>query len=145
MSKGWKFVDNSKKIKNQIFNTGEGGMEEALLFIESQAKALAAVDTGEMRDKIDHKISSKKKKIEGQVGSPNEHAIYNEFGTGEHATKGNGRKDGWVYRGKDGRFYFTRGQKAQPFMRPAFRRNRKKIEELIGGKYKSTFKGGVNL
>lgn len=141
MSNNFKFEDNSKQIKDQIRKTAELAMEEALLLVESQAKALASVDTGEMRDKIDHKINNKSGSIEGQVGSPNEHAIYNEFGTGEHASKGNGRKGGWVYRGKDGRFYFTRGQKAQPFMRPAFRRNKNNIKETIGKKYGATFSG----
>lgn len=141
MSKDWEFIDNSKQVKKQLRDVGETAMEAALLFIEGQAKSLAPVASGELRDKIDHRIINRDGNILGQVGSPLKYAVYVEYGTGEHSKNGAGRKGGWVYKGPDGKFYFTRGMKAQPFLTPAFRRNRKQIEELIGGKYKSTFRG----
>lgn len=141
MANDFKFEDNSKKVKNQIIQLNETALEAALLFIEGQAKSLAAVDSGETRDKIGHKIVDKGKTIVGQVGSPFMHAFYLEFGTGEFAENGAGRKGGWVYRDPSGEYFFTWGQEPQPFLRPAFRRNRKQIESIIGGKYRSTFKG----
>ncbi len=62
--------------------------------------------------------------------------------TGEYAENGAGRKGGWVYKDSSGQWFFTWGQEPQPFLRPAFRRNKKEIEQIIGGKFKSSFKGG---
>ena len=141
MAKGWKFEDNSKKIKKALMEVSEQALEEAALLVEGQAKALAPVGTGELRDKIDHNIKEVNGMKIAQVGSPSQYAIYVEYGTGEHATNGAGRKGGWVYKGPDGKFYFTRGMKAQPFLLPAFRRNKKNIESIIGAKLSSNFKG----
>ena len=140
MAKGWKFEDNSKKIKKALMEVSEQALEEAALLVEGQAKALAPVRTGELRDKIDHNIKEVNGMKIAQVGSPLQYAIYVEYGTGEHATNGAGRKGGWVYKGPDGKFYFTRGMKAQPFLTPAFRRNKKNIENIIGIKLSSSFK-----
>lgn len=142
MPKGWDFQDNSKDIKKQMNVVSEAAVEAALLFIEAQAKSLSPVgNSGELRDKIDHQVESRGKDIIGKVGSPLEHALYVEFGTGEFAENGAGRKGGWSYQDPSGEWFFTWGQDPQPFMRPAFRRNKKQIEQLIGGKYKSSFKG----
>ena len=118
----------------------EQALEEAALLVEGQAKALAPVGTGELRDKIDHNIKEVNGMKIAQVGSSLQYAIYAEYGTGEHAINGAGRKGGWVYKGPDGKFYFTRGMKAQPFLTPAFRRNKKNIENIIGIKLSSSFK-----
>ena len=134
-----KFESNVGKVKKDLSTAGEKGIKEALLLVQEQAKALAKVDTGELRDKISNKISIQNEEIEGQVGSPNEYAIYNEFGTGEHAENGKGRKGGWHYRGADGKVYFTRGQKPKPFLRPAFRMNKENIKDLIGDSFRITF------
>ena len=141
MAKGWRFEDNSKKIKKALMEVSEQALEEAALLVEGQAKALAPVRTGELRDKIDHNIKTADGMKMAQIGSPLQYAIYVEYGTGEHATNGAGRKGGWVYKGPDGKFYFTRGMKAQPFLLPAFRRNKKNIENIIGIKLSSSFKG----
>lgn len=137
----FKFEDNSKQVKSQFHDVSEEAMLEALLLVEGQAKSLARVDTGEMRDKIDHKVSKSGSKIMGQVGSPNEHAIYNEFGTGEFATNGAGRKGGWVYQDASGQWYFTYGMKPKPFLRPAFRMTKKQVEQIIGVNFKKNFRG----
>ena len=141
MAKGWRFEDNSKKIKKALMEVSEQALEEAALLVEGQAKALAPVRTGELRDKIDHNIKTVDDMKIARIGSPLQYAIYVEYGTGEHATSGAGRKGGWVYKGPDGKFYFTRGMKAQPFLLPAFRRNKKNIENIIGIKLSSSFKG----
>lgn len=136
------FEDNSKQVKQQFHDVSEDAMLAALLLIEGQAKALAAVASGEMRDKIDHKITSDSaSRLMGQVGSPNEHAIYVEFGTGEFAENGAGRKGGWSYQAPDGTWYHTKGQKPQPFLRPAFRQTKKQVEQIFGTKFKQKFGG----
>lgn len=58
-----------------------------------------------------HKVNEGKK--EAHVGSPDEAAYWEEFGTGEHALYGNGRKGWWVYvegqdSGKGGQTYSSK-------------------------------------
>lgn len=141
MAKGWKFEDNSKKIKEQLTNCSEEAMEAACLIVEAQAKALAPVRTGELRDKIDHTVKNEKGVVRGTVGSPLDYAMYVEYGTGEFAENGKGRKGGWGYTDEEGIEHWTRGNKPQPFLRPAFRRKHKQVEEIIGRKFRTTFKG----
>ena len=142
MASGFKFTDNSKKVKGQMDEAMFRALESAALIVEASAKALAPVgDSGELRDKIDHNIKEVNGMKVAQVGSPLQYAVYVEYGTGEHSKNGAGRKGGWVYKAPDGKFYFTRGMKAQPFLLPAFRRNKKNIENIIGIKLSSSFKG----
>lgn len=140
-SDGFKFEDNSNIVKKAMDAASERAMEAATLYIEGQAKSLAAVSSGEMRDKIDHKVSKRNGNIIGTVGSPFMYAFYVEFGTGEFAENGAGRKGGWSYQDSSGEWFFTWGQEPQPFLRPAFRRNRQQIQSIIGGEYKVSFKG----
>ncbi len=140
MAKGMKFEDYSKEVKKRLAGVSEEAMEATALFIEAQAKSLAPVSSGELRDKIDHTVKRGDDGVViGKVGSPLDYAVYVEYGTGEFAENGNGRKGGWVYQDSSGEWFFTWGQDPQPFLRPAFRRNRKQIEQIIGGKYRAKF------
>lgn len=141
MADDFKFEDNSKEVKGQMHQVSESAMEAVLLMIESQAKGLARVGTGQMRDRLDHNVESRGSIVTGKVGSPDEHAIYNEYGTGEFAENGAGRKGGWVYQAPDGNYYFTYGMKPQPFLRPAFRQNKHNIKNKLGKEYSARFKG----
>lgn len=47
------------------------------------------------------------------------YSLFVERGTGKFAVGGRGRKSPWVYRGADGRFYTTEGQRPSPFLSPA--------------------------
>lgn len=139
MANGFTFEDNSESVKAALSQVSESALESAALLVEGQAKALAPVDSGELRDKIDHTITEQNGMRLAKIGSPLDYAIYVEYGTGEHATNGAGRKGGWSYQAPDGKWYFTRGMKAQPFLLPAFRRNKKNIEtifkEALGEKF----------
>ena len=53
------------------------------------------------------------------VGSDLLYSIYVELGTGIFAEKGDGRKTPWVWKDFNGKWHFTRGMKARPFLRPA--------------------------
>lgn len=87
------------------------------------AKELCPVDTGDLRDSI-HSMAED---MAGQIIASSGHAAYVEFGTGivgaasPHPTLPwiydiNGHMDmGWTYF-KNGRFYWTAGQPAKPFM-----------------------------
>ena len=142
MATSWKFIDNSDAVKKQLLKVSETAMEAACLIVEASAKANATVGTsGELRDKIDHRITNKGGIITGQIGSPTDYAPYVEYGTGEFAENGAGRKGGWSYQTPDGEWHHTDGMQPQPFLRPAFRENKANIENVIGQKFNSTFNG----
>ena len=81
MAKGWKFEDNSKEVKKRLAGVSEEAVEAAVLFIEGQAKPLAPVSSGELRDKIDHSVKRGDDDVViGKVGSPLDYAPYVEYG-----------------------------------------------------------------
>ena len=143
MASGFKFTDNSKKIKAQMDAAAFSGIESASLIVEATAKALAPVGgSGELRDKIDHSITNTSDGPVAKVGSPLDYAMYVEYGTGELAENGSGRKGGWSYQTPDGEWHHTDGMHPQPFLRPAFKRNKDKIREIVGNEFKAKFGGG---
>ena len=142
MASGFKFTDNSKKVKGQMDDAMFRALESAALIVEASAKALAPVgDSGELRDKIDHNVTDGTNGPQAKIGSPLDYAMYVEYGTGEFAENGAGRKGGWSYQTPDGEWHHTDGMKPQPFLRPAFRENKANIENVIGQKFNSTFNG----
>lgn len=143
MASGFKFTDNSKKVKAQMDDAMFQALESAALIVEASAKALAPVgDSGELRDKIDHSVKDGANGPTAKIGSPLDYAMYVEYGTGEFAENGAGRKGGWSYQTPDGEWHHTNGMSPQPFLRPAFKRNKDKIREIVGKEFKSKFGGG---
>ena len=142
MASGFKFTDNSKKVKAQMDDAMFQALESAALIVEASAKALAPVDSGELRDKIDHNVKNTTNGPTATIGSPLDYAIYVEYGTGERSENGAGRKGGWSYQTPDGEWHHTNGMSPQPFLRPAFKRNKDKIREIVGKEFKSKFGGG---
>ena len=110
----------------------DGAVGKACALVEGAAKKKAPKKTGELRRSIESKVERTTDSIVGTVYTALEYAPYVEFGTGLFAEKG-GRKDvPWAYRDeKTGELIFTRGQKPQPYLRPAFNENRKEILRMI--------------
>lgn len=136
------FQDNSKAVKKELNQTLAATLEKVLLIVESSAKANAKVGTGEMRDKIGHAVVVEGAELIGHVGSPTEHSLYNEFGTGEFAENGSGRKTPWHYQDEKGNWHITKGMKPRPFLRPAFRNNKARIKEMFATDLGAKFKKG---
>ena len=81
MASGFKFTDNSKKVKAQMDDAMFQALESAALIVEASAKALAPVgDSGELRDKIDHNVKDGANGPEAKIGSPLDYAMYVEYG-----------------------------------------------------------------
>lgn len=131
----------SDEVKQNIKKVTEKAMLEACLLVEGQAKMLAPVgNSGELRDKISHNLNQQNDTIIGEVGSPLMYAIYVEYGTGEFAENGSGRKGGWRYKTPDGEWHFTRGMKPISFLRPAFRANKENIINIFKKDLNANFK-----
>ena len=103
-----KFVDNSVEVIGAINNAVGAFLEEAAGELEAQVKRNSRVDTYQLKSSWTHKVDEAK--AEAIVGSPLENAIWEEFGTGEYALKGNGRKGGWKYQDMKGKWHFTYGK-----------------------------------
>lgn len=81
MASGFKFTDNSKKVKGQMDDAMFRALESAALIVEASAKALAPVgDSGELRDKIDHNVKDGANGPQAKIGSPLDYAMYVEYG-----------------------------------------------------------------
>ena len=73
------------------------------------------------------------------VGNPLENAIWEEFGTGEYALEGNGRKGGWWYHDEDtDECHFTTGKTPLRPFHTAFVKTKAKIirraEQVLKGR-----------
>ena len=123
------FVDNSEAVKRELERAAIRGLIKASLLVEGQAVLLAPVDKGGLRDSIGYKVDESE--LVAYIGTNCEYAIYVEFGTGEFAENGNGRKGGWVYKTPNGEVRFTYGMPPQPYLRPAFRKNQKAIRDIL--------------
>ena len=98
------------------------------LIAEGQIKQLTPVGTGNLRDSITHQIrSSDGQQVTAEVGSPLDYAIYQEYGTGEHAENGAGRKGGWYYTSPEGVRIFTMGNRPVRMFRRGFKASRGRI------------------
>jgi HK97 gp10 family phage protein len=110
----------------------EKAMQKACLLVEGEAKKKAPKDTGALRNSITSKVEQDSEGVKGIVFTPLEYAPYVEYGTGLFAEEGNGRKTPWAYEDeKTGDLIYTRGQKPQPYLRPALYENREKINSIL--------------
>lgn len=112
------FTDNSARVIAAMNHAVTAWLYEAANALESQVKQNTAVDTGQTKGSWDFNVDESKR--EAVVGSPLENAIWEEFGTGEYALKGNGRKGGWFYVDTEGNGHFTHGKKPRRALFNAF-------------------------
>ncbi|MFJ8515331.1 HK97-gp10 family putative phage morphogenesis protein [Lysinibacillus xylanilyticus] len=114
---GRQLLKLAKKFEKDLLNEISDVVQETARLIQTEAKALAPVDDGSLRDSIEMKMIGKYN-AEVTVGAG--YAIWVEFGTGIYAENGKGRKTSWTYFStKLGRYVTTDGMKAQPFWGPA--------------------------
>lgn len=102
------FNDYSVQVKAAMDDKINAVLEECAGEIESQTKRNSRVDTGQTKNSFQHKVVDSEHTA--YIGSNYENAIWEEFGTGEHALEGNGRKGGWAYYDEEGNRHFTFGK-----------------------------------
>ncbi len=104
----------------------------AVLLEEIRRKS--RVDTGQTRESYAYQVASDDDSARVLIGSGDENAIYEEYGTGIYALHGDGRKDGWVYRDRKGNFYHTRGKRAARPMARAVEEQYDNLIDLVKGR-----------
>lgn len=127
------FTDNSVAVKALINSASIKWLHEASAVLESQVKQNTAVDTGQLKGSWEFAVNETKG--ESIIGSSLENAIWEEFGTGEYALNGDGRKGGWYYVDSKGNGHFTKGKKPRRALHKAFHAKKstiiRKAEEML--------------
>ena len=112
------FHDYSEEVLNAFDDGCNRALERCGLQAEGYAKDLVPVDTGALRNSINHKVDEGEKAA--YVGTNSEYAAYVEFGTGSHSSIGGGTpKSHWVYMGDDGKAHIGKPMKPRPYIKPA--------------------------
>ena len=126
------FHDYSIKVKAALDEKTAQFLEEAASEVESAARRYSRVRSGQLKGSWTHIVDGK----EASIGSPLQNAIWEEYGTGEYAAGGDGRKGGWVYRDAAGDYHFTRGKKPNHTLQRAFENRKnailKRAKQIFG-------------
>lgn len=127
-----KFTDNSVACKKAIAQAAKAFLIEAAGELTSQVKRNTRVDTGQTKGSWRYEI----KDNEAFIGSPLENTIWEEFGTGQYALKGNGRKTPWHYQDTKGNWHTTTGKTPTRALFNAFTKLKPKIQKMAEEKFK---------
>lgn len=92
---GVTFEDNSENCKNAIKASALAFLYEIGGEIRSQTQRNSRRKTGRTAGTYEYMVDENELAV--HIGSNDVNAIYEEFGTGEHAINGGGRKGYWVY------------------------------------------------
>lgn len=87
--------DNSSAVKAAMRKKIKAFLHEAGGEIRSKTAQNSRVDVGQTKNSYEYRIEENSTEQKVYVGSDLMNAVYEEFGTGEYALKGNGRKGGW--------------------------------------------------
>lgn len=113
------FTDNSKEVLAAMQEAAVRALEKCGLVAERYAKKLVPspgkAGTGNLRNSISHKVDEDEPAA--YIGTNVEYALYIELGTGKYAE--GGRPTPWVYQDDEGKWHWTAGNPAQPFVKPA--------------------------
>lgn len=131
------FKDNSGEILAALDAAIYRALEKCGLAAEGYAKKLCPVDTGNLRNSITHLLGGDRGDAKVvYVGTNSEYAAYVELGTGIY-TDG-GRPTPWAYQDARGEWHWTRGNKAQPYLKPAVTRHKPEYNKILENELKST-------
>ena len=103
------FHDFTIEVKDTMDNRINAVLEECAGEVISLTKRNSRVATGKTKNSFRHKVDDEAHIA--YMGSNDENAMWEEFGTGEYALHGDGRKGGWAYEDAKGDWHFTHGKK----------------------------------
>lgn len=123
------FHDYSMEVKEAINSSIVKSLYEAAGEIEEIAIRKTPTDTGQLRNSWSYVVDEAKG--EATIGNSQEYAIYQEFGTGEYALNGDGRKGGWFYKDAKGNGHFTHGTRPKRMLFSAFNEGKSKVIKIF--------------
>ena len=130
--------DNSIKVKAALNDAAIAYLFEAAESLTSQAADNTRVGKGDTKNAWTYRVDESKG--EATVGNPLENAIWEEFGTGEYALHGDGRKGGWYYQDYKGQWHHTFGKKPERTFDKAYKGLKPKIIKRAEDVLKGTMK-----
>lgn len=121
------FTDNSLEVKAALNAAAIAFLHEAGGLIQGEVKENARVDTGNTKNSWVYVVDE----ADGvcTIGNPLENAIWEEFGTGEYAVHGDGRKGGWWYYDDEGERHHTFGKTPTLVLTNAFNKLKNKLKK----------------
>ena len=122
-----KFNDYSKKVLDVLHDQVMKALVECGMKAHSYSVKLVPVDTGRLENSIAFKVDPEE--LAMYIGSNSSYAAYVELGTGIY-TDG-GRDTPWAYQDEKGNWHWTRGNKAQPFLKPAVADHARQYRQII--------------
>lgn len=128
------FKDYSDNVKGSIRDIAVAALYEASGELVSQAKQNSRVDLGDLKRSWSYNVDEGN--LEAKIGSPLENAIWEEFGTGEYALAGDGRKTPWKYQNRHGRWITTHGKKPNRTLWNAYCSKKNTIKRIIQDRLK---------
>lgn len=131
-----RFIAYSEEVKSLVAELAMSSLEEAAGELESQVKRNTAVDTGQTKNSWQHRVAQSGEDYVATVGSDYENAIWEEFGTGDYALNGDGRKGGWFYVDARGDGHFTHGKKPRRPFYNAYTSMKNKLIKFIQDRFK---------
>lgn len=132
------FEDHRGELNRKLEKAIEKALYEAGEFVQGEAgdelqNSPARVRWGRLKNSIDFKVTKDPEHNNDDcvvVGTNVKYAVYVHEGTGIYHP--NGRRTKWRYRSEyDGKWYTTRGMKANRFLKNAIKKNEKQIKENI--------------
>ncbi len=129
---GIEFMDNSAQVKAALSEGVRAYLYESGGELQAQTMRNSRVDTGQTRGSYQYKVAEGSDESTVHVGSNLQNAIWEEFGTGEYALHGDGRKGGWFYKDARGRGHFTKGKRPNRPLYNAFNSLREKLKRRLG-------------
>ena len=123
------FHDFSMEVKAALDDAVKAYLYEAGGELTSQVSNNSRVGSGELKNSWTYKVEEEKGIC--TVGSPLENAIWEEFGTGEYALNGDGRKTPWIYKDRYGVWHKTTGKYPKRAFQKAFTRLKPKLIERL--------------
>lgn len=159
MAADFVFENNFAATVNEISDTVAAALNEIGGEIVAQVARNSRVDTGQTKNSFRYEehgsVMAQEERL--YVGSDSENAIWEEYGTGEYAVNGDGRKGGWyipaeklskrakrklkkvVFKGKKGGkggkvYYFTKGKKPTKALTKAFEKKKKWAQKRLAEK-----------
>ena len=143
---GVKFEDYTMKIKGLLSDAAIKFLYEAGGELQTQVVRNSRTDLGNLRRSWKYIVDENEMKV--TVGSTDQNAIWEEFGTGEFALNGDGRKTstvkrktkngtttyvvkGWYYKDYKGEWHHTKGKKPTRALHNAFNKSKPKLEQRL--------------
>lgn len=130
------FTNNSAQVRAALDDAAIAYLYEAGGELEAQVKRNTRVGTGQLKNSWTYKVDEDDGVC--TVGTPLENGIWEEFGTGEYALNGDGRKGGWYYEDDEGKVHHTFGKTPHRAFHRAFTSLKtaliRRAEEVLKGR-----------